>query len=632
LNIDAEYIVVGSGAGGGTVAARLAEAGHTVLLLEAGGDAKAIGGDPATADDYDVPAFHARSTENEFMRWDFFVRHYADDARQKADPNCGNRDQGRNWDDVLYPRAGTLGGCTAHNAMILLYPHDSDWNELADLTGDPSWRADRMRSYFELLENCHHRQAARVRAKLGSNPSGHGFDGWLDTERIVPLEGAVDKTVWSVILESARAAVNDAAANRKFRLSDFSNSDADPNDARVTGDAGIGVRYTPVTTKRGARVGSRERILDVMDKHPDKLRLRTNALVTRVLLDGDKRAYGVEYLEGERLYRAHAHPSSRPGLPQRAYASREVILAGGAFNTPQLLMLSGVGPSDHLKERGITPVVHLPGVGKNLQDRYEVAVMNRMAFKTWAPLEGATFTNRDALYRDWAAHRNNVYATNGGLLSVMMRSSLAQPFPDLFLYALIGSFTGYYPGYSKMVPENPNCLTWVVLKGHTKNTGGTVTLASANPLDPPRINFHYFDEGTDASGDDLKAVVEGVKFARKLTEPLKAQGLIAREELPGDRVKDEDLPQFIRDHAWGHHASCSCKIGTEANNGVLTSDLEVHGTKGLRVVDASVFPRIPGLFIISAVYMVGEKAADVILADAKRNDPPMRTTVPVIGT
>ncbi len=624
MPIDAEYIVVGSGAGGGTVAARLAESGHTVLLLEAGGDPKAIGGDPVTADDYDVPAFHGRSTENEFMRWDFFVRHFANEALQRADPNCGDPSQGRNWKDVLYPRAGTLGGCTSHNAMILLYPHDADWTQIADLTGDPSWRADNMRRYFELIENCHHRDAARMKAKLGINPSRHGFDGWLDTERIVPLEGTLDKNVWAVILDSARAAVKQAAADRHYKLSDFSDENADPNDARAVADDGIAVRYTPVTTSGGKRVGTRERIEAVRAKFPERLRLRTNALVTKVLLDDNRRAIGVEYLEGERLYRAHAKPSTKPGIPQRVYASREVILSGGAFNTPQLLMLSGIGPAAHLRDKGIPPLVDLPGVGKNLQDRYEVAVANRMAFDVWQPLKGATFSNHDPLYREWRAHHKNVYATNGGLISVTMRSSLDAPTPDLFLYALIGHFTGYYPGYSKTVPQNLNALTWVVLKGHTNNTGGEVTLNSADPLDPPQINFHYFDEGTDPGGTDLKAVVEGVKFARTLTAPLKQKGLIAKEELPGDEVTDADLPEFVRSHAWGHHASCSCKIDSLANNGVLSSDLKVHGVTGLRVVDASVFPRIPGLFIVSAVYMVGEKAAEVILADAKRNEPALR--------
>src|SRR5580704_11070233 len=124
----AEYIVVGSGAGGGTLAARLAESGRTVLLLEAGGDPKDAGvqSQPVTPgrgmpDDYDVPVFHGFASENDEMKWDFFVRHYSDDAVQRKDPKYIETLNGKRVDGVLYPRAGTLGGCTAHNAMIFVY-------------------------------------------------------------------------------------------------------------------------------------------------------------------------------------------------------------------------------------------------------------------------------------------------------------------------------------------------------------------------------------------------------------------------------------------------------------------------------------------------------------------------------
>ena len=113
-------------------------------------------------------------------------------------------------------------------------------------------------------------------------------------------------------------------------------------------------------------------------------------------------------------------------------------------------------------------------------------------------------------------------------------------------------------------------------------------------------------------------MVDGVKFVRGISSDLKKEGLIAEEHLPGDEAQsDEQLREFVRDNAWGHHASCSCPIGPKDKGGVLGSDFRVHGTQALRVVDASVFPRIPGFFIVSAVYMIGEKAADVILADAK---------------
>jgi choline dehydrogenase len=109
--------------------------------------------------------------------------------------------------------------------------------------------------------------------------------------------------------------------------------------------------------------------------------------------------------------------------------------------------------------------------------------------------------------------------------------------------------------------------------------------------------------------------VDGIRFVRRLTAKLKMPGLIAEEELPGPHLKtDDQLREFVRSHAWGHHASCTCAIGPPEQNGVLGSDFRVHGVRGLRVVDASVFPRIPGFFIVSAIYMIGEKAAEVILS------------------
>jgi len=157
-----EYIVVGSGAGGGPLAARLAEKGHRVLLLEAGGD-----DEPWT---YQVPVFHGLATEDEAMRLDHYVRHYADETRQARDPKYQEeRKAGRSG--VFYPRARTLGGCTAHYAMIIIRPHDSDWAAIREATGDDSWAPGRMDHYFEKVERCLYRGPG----------GGHGKDGWLPT-------------------------------------------------------------------------------------------------------------------------------------------------------------------------------------------------------------------------------------------------------------------------------------------------------------------------------------------------------------------------------------------------------------------------------------------------------------------
>ena len=613
---DCEYIVVGSGAGGGTVAARLAEAGRKVILLEAGDDPKELAGADAVSKegrlpcDYDVPAFHAFASENDAMKWDYFVRHYADLETQKLDPKYSADYDGRPVDGVLYPRAGTLGGCTAHNAMILVYPHNSDWDHIAELTGDSSWSASKMRTYFERLENCGHRPLHRWLAKIGINPTRHGWKGWLRTEKCIPMEAMHNSTLKHVMLESGHQAFDDIGEKLK-RVRWFFEGQLDPNDWRLVEKNSIGLRYVPLSTNNHARTGTRERVLEIACKYPDRLRVELNALATRVLFDDSNRAIGVEYLKGQRLYRAHTRPSQETGELRRMYASREVILAGGTFNTPQLLMLSGIGPRDVLKEHEIPLRVELPGVGTNLQDRYEIAIVNRMR-DDWELFKGVKFDTSDPQYHQWSKKRKGVYATNGAVLTMFNRSKRAQ-LPDLFCMALLAQFKGYFPGYSALFPTGLNYLTWVILKAHTQNRKGQVTLRSADPRDTPLINFNYFEEGGD---EDLEAVIEGIQFVRNLTAKLQREELIVTEEIPGkDCQSVDDLKKFVRDNAWGHHASCTCAIGPREQNGVLDSNFRVHGTKGLRVVDASVFPRIPGFFIVSSIYMIGEKAADVILSD-----------------
>ena len=169
-----DYVIVGSGAGGGTLAARLAEAGMRVCLLEAGSDPRiASAGQTRLPEDYEVPAFHAFACENAAISWNFRVRHYAGEAQQARDPKY---DTGQG---VLYPRAATLGGCTAHNAMIFVLPHDADWNHIAELTGDRSWRATAMRRYAQRIEDCRHRPLWRALRRVGLDPTGHGWGGWL---------------------------------------------------------------------------------------------------------------------------------------------------------------------------------------------------------------------------------------------------------------------------------------------------------------------------------------------------------------------------------------------------------------------------------------------------------------------
>ncbi|MCK5189014.1 MAG: GMC family oxidoreductase, partial [Methylococcales bacterium] len=530
-----------------------------------GGDPRLMeGGDPPypdenrLPDDYDVPVMHTFSSENNAMKWDFFVRHYGDKALQEKDPKYTPEEDG-----VLYPRAGCLGGCTAHNAMICVYPHNDDWNDLAELTGDDSWNADNMRKYFEGMENCEHRPLERFKALFGLNPSRHGFRGWFQTEKAIPKAALRDKSLVESIKTSVEKAVKEVASplkRFKWQLEGL----ADPNDWRLVQDNAVGLRYPPLATKNHARHGTRERLLVTLQKHPEQLKIEMHALVTKVILDDQNRAVGVEYLKGKKLYRAHHDPSQEQGEKSSVYASKEVILAGGAYNTPQLLMLSGIGPKDELEKHNIEVKLDLPGVGSNLQDRYEVGVVNRMNFKNWKVLKGAKYAKGDPYYQEWESKRKGVYTTNGAVLAVIKRSVQERKLPDLFCFALLGKFQGYFPNYSTLIKEHLNYLTWAILKAHTNNRAGEVRLKSSDPKDRPYINFRYFEEGTDDNGEDLDSVVEGIKFIRSLTAPLIADGLIAEEEMPGKQVQsDEELRDFVKYHAWGHHASCTCPIGKD---------------------------------------------------------------------
>jgi choline dehydrogenase len=236
-------------------------------------------------------------------------------------------------------------------------------------------------------------------------------------------------------------------------------------------------------------------------------------------------------------------------------------------------------------------------------------------------LAGATFKPpvaggpEDPSFRQWEKGKG-VYTTNGAVAAAILRSECKRPDPDLFIFGLPGLFKGYFPGYSELTERAKNFFTWAIVKAHTNNTAGEVRLRSGNPRDTPDVNFHYFDEGNDSRGEDLQSIVNGVIFARQMNEKNEH---IRRELVPGPEItKPEQIAQWARDNAWGHHASCSCRMGKSSDPmAVVDSRFRVIGTKNLRIVDASVFPRIPGFFIVTPIYMISEKASEVIVEDAK---------------
>lgn len=339
--------------------------------------------------------------------------------------------------------------------------------------------------------------------------------------------------------------------------------------------------------------------------------------MTRVLFRG-KDAIGIEYLEGVHLYRAdpQAKPDgAEPGSRKVMYASRETILSAGAFNSPQILKLSGIGSAEELRKHGIKQLVDLPGVGKNLQDRYEVGVITEMNSDLTLTQNCTPGKPSDPCMAQFEQGKG-VYTSNATFAGHIRKSDPARAVPDLFIFGLPVPYKGYYPDWSKPLSKVRNQFSWTVLKAHTQNCAGTVKLSSADPRDTPEINFHYFSEGSDKKGEDLESVINGVEFVRRMNADISD---ISKEVIPGTQVQSrEEIGKFAEAEAWGHHASCTNKIGSKNDPmAVLDSEFRVHGIRNLRVVDASVFPRVHGYFIVTPIYIISEKASDVMLTSAR---------------
>lgn len=249
-----------------------------------------------------------------------------------------------------------------------------------------------------------------------------------------------------------------------------------------------------------------------------------------------------------------------------------------------------------------------------MMDRYEVPVIAKFK-QPVTTYDQCASGPTDPCLLEWEQGRG-VDTTNGISVAAFVKSDPQVPVRDLSLVQIDAAFQGYYPGFEKAV-VNPSEQTWLVLKVHNKNRAGTVKLRSKDARDTPLINFHQFEEGTDTAGEDLKAVVAGVQLVRKINALV--SDLAEAELIPGPSVQSEAaIATFVRNEAWGHHASCSNHMGTRSDPmAVVDSNFKVFGTRNLRIVDASVFPRIPGYFITVPIQMISEKASDVILAHAR---------------
>jgi choline dehydrogenase len=447
---------------------------------------------------------------------------------------------------MYWPRGKTLGGSSSLNAMMYVRGNALDYDHWAEL-GNKGWSYGDVLPYFEQSE----------RSERGTAPR-RGTNGPLN---IADLRDPNPTTV----------AFLDAAPQAGV-----------PRSKDINGPHQEGVDFTQVTQKRGRRWSAADAYLKPARKRGN-LTVVTGAQTLRILLDG-ARAVGVEYIVD--------------GKTQRATAG-DVIVSGGAINSPQLLMLSGIGPADHLAALGIPVVADLPGVGKNLQDH--LAIMDVVHSKEPVTLASAESLANLArfLTRGRGMLTSNVAEACG---FVRTRPELDAPDLELIFAPVPFMDHGFAP------PQGHGITIGSV--GVAPRSKGELTLRSADPTAAPRIEANYL---SDPEGEDLRVLVEGSKIARRIFDAPAFARYAGEPLLPTSRpTSDEEIVEHIRRNAQTlYHPVGTCKMGIDGL-AVVDPELRVHGVENLRVVDASVMPVIPRGHTHASTVMIAEKAVDLI--------------------
>jgi choline dehydrogenase len=450
---------------------------------------------------------------------------------------------------LYWPRGKMLGGSSSMNAMIYVRGNRLDYDYWASL-GNGGWGFDELLPYFKESQ-LQERGASKY----------HGASGPLhvsDLRFVNPLTRAF------------LAAANELGV---------------PGNADFNGATQDGAGLYQVTQKNGSRHSAADAYLKPA-LHRKNLRVITVAHSTRVVLEG-QRAVGVEYLH--------------EGATTEVRAEREVILAGGTINSPQLLLLSGIGPADDLRRAGVRVVHELPGVGKNLQDHPMVSV----GYLCAKPVSMATAESIPNFLR-YLFFRRGPLVSNVAEAGLFLRTRLELNVPDLQL--LFGP--AYYVNHG-LTPRKEHCFGFGPTLV-TPESRGSISLKSANPLDPPAIRANYL-----STESDMRVIVKGVKLSRRLAHAKPFAQYRGAELHPGTQAQsDEEIIQFIRAEAQTlYHPVGTCKMGNDTM-AVVDDQLRVRGIEALRVVDASIMPRIIAGNTNAPTIMIAEKAADMIRAGA----------------
>ncbi|MGA2945666.1 MAG: choline dehydrogenase, partial [Xanthobacteraceae bacterium] len=472
--------------------------------------------------------------------------------KSEPEPELNNR-------QIIQPRGKVIGGSSSINGLLYIRGQHEDYDHWRQL-GNAGWSFQDVLPYFKRAED----------QERGADDL-HGVGGPLSVSDVCEPHQLCE-------------AFLDAAEQCGIpRTDDFN------------GPKQEGAGYFQLTAKKGRRWSTAAGYLrQARQRH--NLKIELNALATKILFSG-RRAIGIQYRQGETL--------------RTAYADGEVILSGGAFNSPQLMQLSGIGPSDLLRSHGIEVITDVPGVGSDLQDHLQV----RMQFRCGQPITANDVIN-DWRYRYGAGIRYML--TRKGLLSVgagyagaffKTRPDLATP--DVQIHFLIFSsetaganvhpFSGFMASVCQLRPDSR----------------GFVRIKSADPATPPAIQPRYL-----TARNDIETIVAGLKQLREVMNRPVMRKLIAEERLPGDKiVTDADLLEYARNTGTTvYHPTSTCRMGPDPA-AVVDERLRVRGFERLRVIDASIMPSLVSGNTNAAAVMIGEKGSDMVLQDATASTP-----------
>jgi len=464
------------------------------------------------------------------------------------------------------PRGKVLGGSSSINGMVYVRGHAKDFDEWQQ-HGANGWDYQSCLPYFQKAESFY----------LGEN-TYRGGKGPLGVNNGNEMQNPLYTTFIKAGVEAGYASTDDYNASQQ---------------------EGFGPMH--MTVKDGVRSSASREYLDPV-KSRSNLTVLTGALAQKVILDG-KKATGIEYKVN--------------GNVQTAHAAKDVVLSAGPIGSPHILQLSGIGDKDILEKAGVEVKHHLPGVGQNLQDHLEFYFQYKC--KQPITLNGKLgLISKGLIGAKWLFTRKGLGATNHFESCAFIRSKPGVEWPDIQYHFLPAAMR--YDGRSAFAGHG-----FQVHVGHNKpKSRGSVTIQSANPEQPPQILFNYLQHK-----DDIEGFRACVRLTRNIIEQSAFDDYRDEEIQPGKHIQtDEEIDAFVRQAVESaYHPSCSCKMG-EDDMAVVNSNTQVHGIKGLRVVDSSIFPTVPNGNLNAPTIMVAEKAADLILGKSPLQKSDVSVAIP----